>query len=189
VVTVEGVASNGVNFPVPPANITISGYVKVGSAGVSGVPVLLRGTQPDNTTTDATGLYSFTVQAGGNYTVQPQAEDIRYTFIPLSTTYMTLASSVTQDFTATRTYILVGQITIGSTGISGVNVSLSGSQSGSSTTDANGWYGFFVGGGGSYTVTPSGGKFTFTPSTLDFPNVTATQNAPSVTATATCQDQ
>ena len=65
----------------------------------------------------------------------------------------------------------------GGTGVSGVSVALSGSQTASSLTDSNGNYSFTVPGGGNYTVTPSLANLTFAPGSLSFSNLAANQTA------------
>jgi hypothetical protein len=62
--------------------------------------------------------------------------------------------------------------------MSGITVSLSGSQTASQVTDANGNYSFTgVLHGGNYTVTPSNANLTFSPSSLSFGNVSSNQTA------------
>jgi len=77
-------------------------------------------------------------------------------------------------------YTLSGRVTLpnGSTGVSGVSIALSGSQTASRASDANGNYSFTgVLHGGNYTVTPSNANFTFTPLSSNFNNLTADQTA------------
>jgi hypothetical protein len=73
---------------------------------------------------------------------------------------------------------LSGQITLSGTGLSGVTVTLSGSQSSSAVTDGSGNYIF--GGlavGGNYTVTPSISGFTFSPPSQTFNTLSNNQTA------------
>lgn len=64
------------------------------------------------------------------------------------------------------------------TGIAGVTVALSGAQSATATTDAEGRYAFTaLPGGGSHTVTPAKPRFTFTPPSASFGNLSANQTA------------
>jgi uncharacterized repeat protein (TIGR01451 family) len=63
-------------------------------------------------------------------------------------------------------------------------MTLSGGQSGSTTTDANGNYSFAnLATGLNYTVTPAKYNFAFSPSNLSYNNVTASQTAADFTAT------
>jgi subtilase family serine protease len=73
------------------------------------------------------------------------------------------------------TFTISGQVTaVNNSGLSGVTLTLSGSQSGSTTTDANGHYAFAAAAaGGDYTVTPSRFNYTFTPQSLSFANLNA----------------
>ena len=72
-----------------------------------------------------------------------------------------------------------GRVTDGSNnGISGVTMTLSGSQSRSATTDANGNYSLTnLVAGGNYTVTPSKSGYTFNPPSQTFNNLSSNQTA------------
>jgi hypothetical protein len=67
-----------------------------------------------------------------------------------------------QDFTGT-TYSISGKVTAGGAPLSGVSMSLSGTASKATTTNASGDYTFTIVGNGSYTVTPSRTGYTFSP--------------------------
>jgi hypothetical protein len=88
---------------------------------------------------------------------------------------------IADPFVATpASHTISGRVTHsnGTTGVSGVTVALSGSQTASRATDANGNYSFTgVLHGGNYTVTPSNANFTFTPLSSNFNNLTADQTA------------
>ena len=65
-----------------------------------------------------------------------------------------------------------------STSTTGITMTLSGSQSGTTQTDASGFYSFpSLPAGGNYTVTPSKTGATFTPASATFNNLTQTQTA------------
>src|SRR5207237_6840611 len=100
---------------------------------------------------------------------------------PASQTFNNLSSNQTLNFIATATnapfFTVGGQITNNSTGLGGVNVTLSGSQQGITTTDSSGNYSFTLAGGGNYTVTPSILGFSFTPANQTFNNLSADQAA------------
>ncbi|HEX6625240.1 MAG TPA: Ig-like domain-containing protein, partial [Pyrinomonadaceae bacterium] len=71
-----------------------------------------------------------------------------------------------------------GRVTNGSGPLYGVKLALSGNQSATATTNANGDFVFTnVAAGGGYTVTPAAGGYTFSPSALTLNNVTASQTA------------
>lgn len=150
------------------ASFTISGQILKSTGGaLASATVKLTGAQTATTTTDASGNYLFNnILPGGNFTVTPTS--IGYGFTPPSTNFSNVAANQTANFTATS-YTVGGQVTgaVSGLGISGVNVSISGSQTGSVPTDANGYYTFpNVGAGGTYTFTPSKLGYVFTPQTL-----------------------
>ena len=71
-----------------------------------------------------------------------------------------------------------GQVTIADTGLSGVMVTLSGSQSASASTDGSGNYIFSgLSAGGGYTVTPALSGYVFAPASLTFTNLSGSQIA------------
>lgn len=83
-------------------------------------------------------------------------------------------------------YDIAGRITKGQNGVQGVQVTLSGQMSSSTTTDANGNYSFLnLEPNGSYTVTPSSSSFTFSPSSQSFSNLIANQSSADFGATPT----
>ncbi len=160
----------------------ISGRVLDGSnAPVSGADVVLNdGTSLTAVVTESDGSYEFSrLREGGTYTVT--ASKAHFTMAPPSQTFNNLTSSQTLNFTATPTnatfHTIGGQITNNGTGLAGVTVTLSGSQSGLRTTDANGNYSLDLAAGGNYTLTPSLLGFTFGPVNLTFNNLSAPQTA------------
>ena len=161
---------------------TISGQVKDGSnAPITGAEVVLNdGTSLRVVTTESDGSYEFShLREGGNFTVS--ASKPHFTMAPTSQTFNNLTSSQTVNFTATATnaafHTISGQITNNGAGLANVTVTLSGSQSGLRTTDANGNYSFELAAGGNYTVTPTIIGFTFAPLNLTFNNLSAPQTA------------
>src|ERR1019366_5359276 len=93
--------------------------------------------------------------AGGNYRVPPTRSG--YSFSPPSQSFNNLAANQTAGFSGTAvTYSVSGQVTLSGSGMSGVTVTLSGSQSGSTSTDGSGNYSSTgLAAGGNYTVTPT----------------------------------
>lgn len=79
--------------------------------------------------------------------------------------------------------IISGKVTSNGVALSGVTVTLGGSLSATTTTNASGNYSLAVALGGSYTVTPSKTGYTFTPSSQSFTNLSSNQTA-NFTATA-----
>jgi hypothetical protein len=85
--------------------------------------------------------------------------------------------------TGTSTYSISGRVTSSGTGLSGVTVALSGSQTASFTTDGSGSYSFTsVAGGGNYTVTPSKTGTRFTPVSAAIGNLNANWFVPDFAA-------
>jgi len=169
---------------------TISGQVTLSGSGLSGVTVTLSGSQSGSVVTTSSGSYSFTVGAGGNYTVTPSLTG--YTFAPPSQTFNSLSSNQTQNFVATQVmYTISGQVTLSGSGLSGVTVTLSGSQSGTVVTTSSGGYSFSVAVGGNYTVTPSLTGYTFNPTSKSFNNLSGnqTQNFTATQVTYTISGQ
>jgi hypothetical protein len=74
-------------------------------------------------------------------------------------------------------YTISGRIASGATALSGVTVTLSGSQNGTITTGESGDYSFVVTSAGSYTITPSKNSYTFTPANKTFDNLSGNQTA------------
>ncbi|HYP02428.1 MAG TPA: carboxypeptidase regulatory-like domain-containing protein, partial [Pyrinomonadaceae bacterium] len=140
---------------------------------LGGVTVTLSGGQNAATTTDAAGNYSFAnLPAGANYTVTPTRTG--YTFAPPSATFNNLNANRTADFTGTlATYTISGRVrdTLGGN-LGGVTVTLSGAQSRTVTTSADGLYTFAGVPQGAYTVTPARDGYAFSPPSKSFPNLT-----------------
>jgi len=86
--------------PTPtPAQYTISGQITSGGSGLSGISVMLSGSQAGSTTTDAGGNYSFSnLPAGGIYIITPGK--MSYAFTPASQTFTYLSANQTSNFIA-----------------------------------------------------------------------------------------
>ena len=145
--------------------------------GLSAVTMTLSGSQTGTTQTDSGGFYTFAdLAAGGNYTVTPSKSP--YTFVPANRTFNNLNSNQTGDFTV-ATYSLSGRVTNASgAGVSAATLTLSGTQAGTTQTDANGNYSFATAAaGGNYTLTPSKPDalvtYTFTPTSRSVTNLNA----------------
>ncbi len=149
-----------------------------GGAALAGVTVTLSGSKAGTATTDANGGYSFTVPAEGSYTVTPSRK--HYTFAPTSSTFTNLGGDKTADFDATLDrHTVSGRIADQSgAGVQGVTVTLSGSQSGTATTDAQGNFSFpNLPAGGSYTLTAAKANYTFAPQARSFDDLSSAQTA------------
>ena len=79
-------------------------------------------------------------------------------------------------FTVSLCPAISGQVTLSGSGLSGVTMALSGSQSAFTATNGSGNYSFTVP-GGNYTVTPSLNGYTFNPPGQTFNNLSGNQTA------------
>ena len=152
--------------------ITQSGGIALSSATVS-----LSGQTSATTTSDSSGNYSFsTLPTGGSYTLT--VSKIHYTFSQPGRTFNNLVLNQTADFAATQNvHSISGRVTAGQSNLSGVVVTVSGSQSGSATTDVNGNYTFDLFAGGSYTIRPAKTNYIFSPAGMTFSDLGANQPA------------
>ncbi|MET0622928.1 MAG: Calx-beta domain-containing protein [Pyrinomonadaceae bacterium] len=101
------------------------------------VTVRLDGTETATTLTDSLGLYGFGVTPGGSYTVTPS--EANHLFTPASRSITGLGSQQSANFTAKRLYNIWGRVAqVDGTGLAGVLLTLSGSASAQTVTDANG---------------------------------------------------
>ncbi len=152
----------------PPALVTgsITGTVTVDGSGANGVTVALN--NGTSASTDASGRYTFSDVTAGAYTITITgfAADATFGSTSAAVVLQQAGQVVTADFSGSfiKTASIFGSITVGTTAIAGVNVSVAGVSSCSTTSDASGQ--FNCGGlrAGSYTVTISG----FNSSQYDF---------------------
>jgi hypothetical protein len=87
------------------------------------------------------------------------------------------SAMLTQTVVATG-YMIGGRITLSGTGLSGVNVTLGGSQNNTTTTDGSGNYAFSgLTAAGNYTITPSRSGYAFNPPSASFNGLTGSQTA------------
>ena len=168
----------------------ISGHVLENGVTPSyGAEVVLNdGSSLTSVFTESDGSYEFShLREGGNFTVS--ASKVHFTMAPPSQTFNNVVSDHNLDFSANTSdapfYTISGQVTDNGAGLSGVTVTLSGSQSGLRTTDNNGNYSFELIAGGNYTVTPSILGYTFAPPSQTFNPLSGPQT---VNFTANRQD-
>lgn len=159
-------------------SFTISGVVTNASATPqTGVKITLSGSATGALVTGADGSYQFlNLQPGGNYTVS--ATKTGFTFAPPSQTFSNLSADQTANFTlsasSTPFHTISGTIAeADNTPISGVTVSLGGSQIEFTTTNGAGNYSFSAPAGGNYIVTPSTLGFVFSPLSQSVNNLSA----------------
>ncbi|MGB7921894.1 MAG: carboxypeptidase-like regulatory domain-containing protein [Pyrinomonadaceae bacterium] len=169
---------------------SISGQVKLGTAGLSGVTLTLTsptpaGFAPRKFTTTTNGNYTFAnLPAGRTYKITPVKTN--YTFTPLSRSYSNLrANQTAQGFTATlKKYSIRGLVTVAGTtnGLSGVTLTLTsptpaGFAPRTTTTLSNGSYSLgSLPAARTYTVKPTMTGYTFNPASRSFPNLSANQS-------------
>jgi plastocyanin len=186
---------------------SISGTVRLGTAGLASVTMTLTspspaGFTPRTVTTNSTGAYTLAnVPAGRNYTLTPAKTN--YTFKNTSNTaqavrtYTNLSANQTaQDFAATlKLYNISGRVTLAdaTTGVNAVTLTLTSPSPAGFTprtvmTNSTGNYSFAgVSAARSYTLTPTKAGFTFSPTSRGYPTLSANQSgaATSFTGAAT----
>jgi uncharacterized repeat protein (TIGR01451 family) len=154
--------------------ISISGTVRdSGGAGLPNVTVTVAGSAFDTARTAADGSFLLAnLPAGGSFSVTPSATG--YAFTPGSTSFATLTTDQSADFSAACEPAISGLVRDRLDGaVAGVTVTLSGSVTATTVTDSNGRYTFGgVAQGQSFTITPSRPGFTFEPASV--PVTTAT---------------
>ncbi len=126
------------------------------NSGLSGFKLTLTdGVQNPYVFTGKNGNYRFSCILNGSYTITPSST-INFAFTPTTSTVTVNDADVTNIDFVTEAYFISGKVTYASgTGISGVQISLAGTNTTATYgTDANGDYVFAVP-NGSYTVTPS----------------------------------
>ena len=151
-VTLSSTDSNGVNFAAF-AVFNISGRILDGTNGLAGVNLGIgtNSTGPD-------GSYTiFGLRAGTNV-IAPSLDC--YWFSPPTRGVYVESDIYGVDFNATNGFTILGQITIGSNGLSGVTVSAGGK----STITTNGNYALSGLCSNTYTVSPSLHGYAFAPS-------------------------
>ncbi len=152
----------------PQPRFAITGRVVSDSGGgMPGVTVTLAGSQTVATQTDAEGRYSFSnLPTSGIYTVTPTLR--HYTVSPASFEITTPAGDQVLESTAAfNDHDISGSISnADGTPLSGVTVTLSGSENATVITSADGSYSFEdLPAGGNYFVKPSRTSYAFTPAT------------------------
>jgi subtilisin family serine protease len=161
-VSVSGANQPNINFT--GAANTISGTVTLSGSGLGSVTLTLKvgAVTYATATSAANGTYTFTAVPNNSYTLT--ASRTGYRFAPVSRAITVNSDDYSgQDFTATAN-VITGHIqTGGGTPIAGVTVGLTGSGTGTTTTNASGDYTFTAVANGNYTITPTSGTYAFTP--------------------------
>ena len=177
--------------PSPPANLTATSVstntisLTWSAAASGGLPIqnyyVYRGASPSSlgqlAIVQQTSYNDSNVTAGTTYYYAVAAADTAGDLSALSITIP--VTTLTLSLGPVTTYSIAGQVvTPGNVPLSGVTVLLSGSSTGSATTDSSGNFSFNgLPAGGTLTVTPSLGGYTFSPTSQTFNNLSASQTA------------
>ncbi|MYG80460.1 MAG: hypothetical protein F4187_01200 [Gemmatimonadetes bacterium] len=144
----------------PPIIGAVQGTVTVEGTGLDGVTVTLSGGGAGTASTSGGGNYSFPNLEAGNYTVTISGfpADVQFDQTSGTTVVATAGRAQVVDFGGDyiRTASVNGTISVNDMGIEGVSVSLSGTESASGSTGADGTFNVGNLRMGSYTVTISG---------------------------------
>jgi hypothetical protein len=142
---------------------TLNHYSILGSVkdtlgvAMSGVTVTLSGSMTGTITTGADGSYAFTdLAGGGNYTVTPSL--MKFIFTPPSATFNNLSGNRVVNFTGREaTFTISGAVLNVDNGsnISGFNIELTGTRTGTTVTTSIGYSFSGLPLDGNYTVTAS----------------------------------
>ncbi|MCA1817716.1 MAG: carboxypeptidase regulatory-like domain-containing protein, partial [Acidobacteria bacterium] len=172
-------ADQTADFTASLVSYAITGRVTEGTAALAGVAVTLAGSKSATATTDAGGNYSFTVQAQGDYTVTPAKA--HYTFTPQSAAFRAVSGGDKRaDFGATLNRHSISVRATDSTGapLAAATLTLTGAQTLTAQTDANGAYTFAsLPAGGNYAVAASKNHYTFAAASVSFNDLGADQTA------------
>jgi|GEM_PF-2421134 len=154
----------------------ISGRVMSAGQPIGGIKIMLEGSLPTSTTTDANGNYAFSnLRDGGWYTITPKG---KMNFMPRSRSFNDLRQDGSADFSLPpELYKISGRVMSAGQPIDGVQIMLTGAKTASTRTNASGNYTFNeLEVGGSYTITP-GVKMNFTPASRSFNNLRQNESA------------
>jgi hypothetical protein len=132
---------------------SISGHVEDYAGGVGGVTFRIEGVGT-GATTDAAGNFQIGgLKAGLDYALD--ASDADYTLDQTVFEFHDIQSDVSLDVHATPHFVLSGRVTDASgKGVFGINLNLTGTQTSSLVTSADGSYSFVVTLHGDYAITP-----------------------------------
>jgi hypothetical protein len=170
-----GLADDAGASPTPLPPYTISGRVTSEGATLGGVLIKLGGNEQRTVTTDANGLYAFTLNSVGDYTITPSKSF--YTFSPAGKTFSPLSGNRTVNFEATQMRFTIRGKIKDDTGqfLSGVPVTLNSTTT--VVTDSAGSYSFTGLLNGNYTITVAKPNYSFTPPSQTFNNLSSDQVA------------
>lgn len=152
---------------------SITGHVADAAGPVPGVVITIQELPGKKAVTNISGNYALGyLDAGMPYTLTPATQD--YKFTPERLTVKSLDANTELNFQALPYFTLGGRVTDpNGNGIFGVRVALSGGETGSAVTDADGNYSFLVRSVGIHTLTPAPeqGYYKFTPASASLGGV------------------
>lgn len=155
---------------------TVSGILtKPDGARLAGASVTISdGSSSQDVVTNHEGFYFFTVEAEADYVVSATSAD--FVFVPPRHTFTKLSANARGDFTSVDGVSLKVSVTT-DTGdsLSGVVLSITGSEMKTGQTNSNGDLVLAVLPEGDYVVTPSKPNFTFSPGSITVNDVKADQ--------------
>lgn len=158
VVTMAAASVNGANFTAIAPTHALSG--RVTGVFATGVVVALSGDAEAVVVTDGTGSFTFAELPPGSYVVTPSYPG--YAFTPPERSETIGAADVTDaNFVSTATHAISGRVS--GDVLAGVSLSLSGAGSGTTNTDASGYFEFTDLVDGIYSVTPALDAYRFGP--------------------------
>ncbi|GEJ58535.1 MSCRAMM family protein [Anaeromyxobacter diazotrophicus] len=156
-----GTAPDLVASALAPASYAVSGTIS-GAAKKDVAVTLTTGDGTKSTKSDANGAFSFAKLPPGAYTVAPSSKE--YVFTPASTRIVVSREDVPGvDFVADKTEPHAISGTISGAVVSGITLTVSGSNSASATSSSSGRYEIRNLANGTYTVKPSADGYLFTP--------------------------
>ena len=147
----------GESAPMPKYSITGSVTDLSSGTKVAGVTINLTGLQTATTTTDANGDFSLAGLAAGTYSVTPGMAS--FAFAPAAISVLLSDADRSGVAFVRQSYSISGRVTnaLHGTPLAQASISVSGAQSGSAVTDANGRYTIAQLADGDYTITASVG--------------------------------
>lgn len=153
-------------------------FANTGQA-LAGATLTLSGSQNNTATSDEEGNFTFPdLAAGGDYVLE--VSRVNYIFETASRSFDDLSADQYVVFEGeVPRYTISGRLSRAPDGssLSGVTVSLTGTQTGVQTTDSEGRYSFSLFSGGNYTVAPTEAHYSFSPAAFTVNNLSANRVA------------
>ncbi|MCM3871876.1 MAG: carboxypeptidase regulatory-like domain-containing protein [Pyrinomonadaceae bacterium] len=162
-----GLADDPGSRPTPAPPYAIRGRITVNGTPFGGVTVSLSGGATSVVTaTDTEGNYSILAPSAADYVLSASTSDEDYIFEPANYSVTQIDGERHADFSAVFHRVLSGRVAnTDGRGVFGVTVTLSGTQTGTTSTASDGTYSFPFTTFGNYVLTPSKiqGYYSFAP--------------------------